>query len=106
MPFRAPELFDVRTGSDLTEAVDIWSLGCTLYAMAYGTSPFETLQQSEFGGSIAMAVLGGKYSFPANDYCSESFRDLIKMMLVVKPSDRPDIDAVIEATSKALSRLD
>lgn len=115
MPFRAPELFDVRaaphvlpptspltypsrkqvkTGTDLTEAVDIWSLGCTLFAMAFGTSPFETTQQSEHGGSIAMAVLNGKYAFPADGHYSEGLRALVTMCLVVKPEDRPNIDQV------------
>lgn len=117
MPFRAPELFDVRqtlflhsplalthafstsfqvkTGVDLTEAVDIWSLGGTLFAMAYGTSPFETTQQSEHGGSIAMAVLSGKYTFPSSDTMySEGFKQLIRRMLVVKPEERPQINEV------------
>ncbi|GJN93687.1 hypothetical protein Rhopal_006744-T1 [Rhodotorula paludigena] len=105
MPFRAPELFDVKTGIELTEAVDIWSLGCTLFAMAYGTSPFETSQQSEHGGSIAMAALGGKFSFPADGQYSESLRELVRCMLRVNPDDRPDIQRVLEMTEQALSRL-
>ncbi|KAK4046605.1 Serine/threonine-protein kinase env7 [Microbotryomycetes sp. JL201] len=105
MPFRAPELFDVKTGTDLTEAVDIWSLGATLYAMAYGTSPFETAQQSEHGGSIAMAAMSGKYSFPNDSTYSQGLQDLIRMMLVVNPEQRPDIDRVIAATEKALARV-
>ncbi|KAI5476405.1 serine/threonine-protein kinase [Pseudohyphozyma bogoriensis] len=105
MPFRAPELFDVKTGVDLTEAVDIWSLGCTLFAMAYSNSPFETSQQSEHGGSIAMAVLNGKYSFPKDGNYSEGFRELIQLMIKVKPEERPNIDQVIEATKQAIARL-
>ncbi|BGP42774.1 Serine/threonine-protein kinase env7 [Rhodotorula kratochvilovae] len=105
MPFRAPELFDVKTGTELTEAVDIWSLGCTLFAMAYGTSPFETTQQSEHGGSIAMAAMGGKYAFPDDGQYSESFRDLVRAMVRVKPEERPDIQRVIELTEQALARL-
>ncbi|GAA5825003.1 hypothetical protein JCM3770_001829 [Rhodotorula araucariae] len=105
MPFRAPELFDVKTGTELTEAVDIWSLGCTLFAMAYGTSPFETTQQSEHGGSIAMAAMGGKYAFPDDGQYSESFRALVRAMIRVKPDDRPDIQQVIELTEQALARL-
>lgn len=96
----------VKTGQDLTEAVDIWSLGCTLFAMAYGTSPFETLQQSEHGGSIAMAVLNGKYTLPADGGYSENLRELVRMMLVVKAEDRPKIGAVLEATSRALAKLE
>lgn len=34
MPYRAPELFDVKVGVTLDERVDIWSLGCTLFALA------------------------------------------------------------------------
>jgi len=78
----------------LTEAVDIWSLGCTLYAMAYGTSPFETTQQSEHGGSIAMAAMGGRFSFPDDGQYSESFRELVKAMVKVNPDERPDISQV------------
>ncbi|GAA5821526.1 hypothetical protein JCM11251_000891 [Rhodosporidiobolus azoricus] len=105
MPFRAPELFDVKTGITLTEAVDIWSLGCTLFAMAYSTSPFETAQQSEHGGSIAMAAMGGKYSFPDHGGYSEGFKEVIRRCLKVKPEERPAIEEVIQLTEQALSRL-
>ncbi|GAA5876027.1 hypothetical protein JCM8547_003534 [Rhodosporidiobolus lusitaniae] len=107
MPFRAPELFDVKTGTTLTEAVDIWSLGCTLFAMAYGTSPFETAQQSEHGGSIAMAALGGKYSFPDGESgrYSEGFREIVRRCVKVKVEERATIDEVISLTEQALARL-
>lgn len=100
MPFRAPELFDVKTGQDLTEAVDIWSLGCTLFAMAFGTSPFETAQQSEHGGSVAMAAMNGRYEWPQGEagLYSEGFRELVKMMLRVKAEERPNIDEVSQGT--------
>lgn len=105
MPYRAPELFDVKTDTTLTEAVDVWSLGCTLYAMAYGTSPFETSQQSEHGGSIAMAVLSGKYSIPSNDRMSEGFKEIVRGCLQVDPDKRWTIGKVIQETSSALNRL-
>ncbi|GJJ69107.1 serine/threonine kinase 16 [Entomortierella parvispora] len=106
MPYRAPELFDVKTGSTLDEKVDIWSLGCTLYAMAYGTSPFETNQINQ-GGSIALAVLNGNVRFPTveqADRYSAEFREFIKTMLVVDPSERPDIHEVIEQVDLLLTR--
>jgi serine/threonine kinase 16 len=58
MPYRAPELFDVKTGSVIDTNVDIWSLGCTLYACLVGKSPFE-MRSDETGGSLSMCILGG-----------------------------------------------
>merc|ERR1712093_788394 len=92
MPFRAPELFDPPVGSTLDEKVDIWSLGCTLYALAYGHSPFEVE-----GSSVVLAVRNGQYRFPASDKVySQGLRDLVKFMLVLDPKKRPDIHAVSE----------
>ncbi|GAA6025597.1 hypothetical protein JCM11491_004771 [Sporobolomyces phaffii] len=107
MPFRAPELFDVKTDTTLTEKCDVWSLGCTAYAMAYGTSPFETSQESSLGGSVAMAVLNGKYQFPPDQggAYSTGFKEIVRACLEVNPDRRPDIDEVIRLTESALSRL-
>ncbi|KAF8525758.1 other/NAK protein kinase [Hysterangium stoloniferum] len=107
MPYRAPELFDVKTGCTLDEKVDIWSLGCTLYALAYSHSPFETAQTTEQGGSIAMSVLNGSYKHPANagSIYSEGLRSLIDFMLKVDPNERPDIHKVLEKTDAVLQSL-
>ncbi|KZT76807.1 hypothetical protein F511_46169 [Dorcoceras hygrometricum] len=32
-PFRAPELWDCPSHADIDERTDIWSLGCTLFAI-------------------------------------------------------------------------
>jgi serine/threonine kinase 16 len=66
------------------------SLGCTLFAVAYGHSPFETE-----GASVGMAVMSGRYRHPANNGgYSEKVKGLIDGMLVVDPERRPDIDQV------------
>lgn len=66
MPYRAPELFDVKTGTTVDTKVDIWSLGCTLYACLVGKSPFEA-RSEETGGSLSLCVLGGDWRFPDDD---------------------------------------
>ncbi|KAG8811278.1 hypothetical protein FRC17_002544 [Serendipita sp. 399] len=105
MTFRAPELFDVKTGVTLDEKVDIWSLGCTLYALAYNRSPFETAEQA--GGSIAMAAMNGQYRHPpaAASAYSQGLRDLIDVCMIVDPAARPDIHKVMELTEGVLRNL-
>ncbi|KAL9542062.1 hypothetical protein MBANPS3_008794 [Mucor bainieri] len=105
IPYRAPELYDVQTGSTLDEKVDIWSLGCTIYAAAYGQNPFEA-SVNEMGGSIALAILNGHYKFPLDkeqdDPYSDEFRELIQFLLVIDPKERPTIHQVIEKLESIL----
>jgi serine/threonine kinase 16 len=104
MPYRAPELFDVKTDTTLNEKVDVWSLGCTLFAMAFGESPFEMTINSQ-GGTIALAVLNRQFYFPSSkkDLYSKKFQDLISWMLNTDPITRPDIHRVITVIEKLLS---
>ncbi|KAG6910827.1 hypothetical protein DXG01_007142 [Tephrocybe rancida] len=104
MAYRAPELFDVKTGTTLDEKVDIWSLGCTLFALAYSHSPFENIQTTEQGGSIAMAVLNAQYKHPSSAY-SQGLKGLIDNMLKINPAERPDIHQVIKMTDRVLQTL-
>jgi serine/threonine kinase 16 len=94
LPYRAPELFDVKTGSTVDERVDIWSLGCTIFALMYSSSPFE-MQAAETGASLNMAIVNGQYMFPATPEYSEALKDLVKKCLTVDPKQRPFIDDVV-----------
>ncbi|CEP22683.1 unnamed protein product [Cyberlindnera jadinii] len=96
LPYRAPELLDVKTGSTIDEKIDIWSLGCTLYALMYGSSPFER-EENISGGSITMAISNNKYSFPNDDdyIYSDKLKALVSMCLVVDPVERPSIEQVL-----------
>lgn len=127
MPYRAPEvspgekphtwvtppsdtfqqLFDIKTDTHLSEAVDLWSLGCTLFCMMYSHSPFETPQIVEQGGSVAMAVMNGSWKFPdqradGGGVYSEATKEIVRRCLVLKPEDRADIEEVLELTDKAI----
>lgn len=129
MPYRAPELFDVKTGSIIDTKVDIWSLGCTMYACLVGKSPFEA-RSEETGGSLSMCVLGGDWRFPdektgtvkgkgrgppangepgtsseGGDAISPEVKDVVRRCLRVEPSERPDIDDLIKLLKQTIHVL-
>ncbi|OKL56800.1 hypothetical protein UA08_07769 [Talaromyces atroroseus] len=129
MPYRAPELFDVKTGSIIDTKVDIWSLGCTLYACLVGKSPFEA-RSEETGGSLSMCVLGGDWRFPDENSSSakgkgkstpdaasgsssltseggisQSVKEIVRKCLQVEPADRPDVDELIQLISDTIKSL-
>lgn len=127
MPYRAPELFDVKTGSVVDTKVDIWSLGCTLYACLTGKSPFEA-RSEETGGSLSICVLGGDWRFPDEGLqqkngktnkgkdkakagaaeepgISEPVREVVRRCLKVEAAERPDIDQLIEILEAVVTQL-
>lgn len=115
MPYRAPELFDVKTGSVIDTKVDIWSLGCTLYACLVGKSPFE-LRSDETGGSLSICVLGGDWRFPdegpqrgkakqTEGTISEPVKEVVRKCLRLEPSERPDVDELIGIVEELLESL-
>ena len=121
MPYRAPELFDVKTGSVIDTKVDIWSLGCTLYACLVGKSPFEA-RSEETGGSLSICVLGGDWRFPderqqngkgktggpptpSDGGISENVKEVVKKCLRVEAAERPDIDELITIVEDVVAEL-
>lgn len=114
MPYRAPELFDVKTGSVIDDKVDIWSMGCTLFCALYGHSPFE-LATEESGGSLALAVCSGSYTFPEEGRLggrkpgqkpvSEGIKNIVRMCLRIEPSERPGIGELIKEVEKVIDVL-
>jgi len=104
MPYRAPELFNVDTHGTIDERVDIWSLGCTLYAMCFHESPFDKAYMR--GDSVALAVLAGNIHIPNNSRYTSELHDLILNMLTVNVMERPYIDWVLERTQELVDRAE
>lgn len=130
MPYRAPELFDVKTDTVIDTKVDIWSLGCTLYASLVGKSPFEA-RSEETGGSLSLCVLGGDWRFPDDgpsdkqrgkqrvgsglqedaaakkkeNIISEPVKEVVRRCLALEPADRPDVDALIAMVEDVVAHL-
>lgn len=102
-PYRAPELTSVPHPCSIDERVDIWGLGCTLYCLAFGRSPFESRRE----GVLRLAILNGKFTFPSGNRMrdaifSDSFCNLISMMLHLEMSKRPFASELISRMEKEL----
>mmetsp|Transcript_1105 Transcript_1105/g.1680 ORF Transcript_1105/g.1680 Transcript_1105/m.1680 type:complete len:240 (+) Transcript_1105:322-1041(+) len=109
MSYRAPELFDVPSSAYIDTRTDIWSLGCVLYALAFGYSPFECefLGESNKPTVVECSFLRviGPLSFPRNDKkYSPEFVKIIKWILNVDTGKRPFIGQVIERIESLMAK--
>ncbi|CAI5744658.1 unnamed protein product [Peronospora destructor] len=108
VPYWAPELFEPAVDSALDGQSDVWSLGCVLYTMAFGSSPFEHPRE----GFMKLACLNGQVSFPpqldgmihhrGTTFTGE-FCDFIRDMLHTNPEERPSILDALEFTEELLN---
>eukprot|EP00891_Asterochloris_glomerata_P009358 jgi/Astpho2/9358/e_gw1.00142.26.1_t len=103
-PYKAPELYDVPSQCTIDQRIDIWSLGCVLYFMMYGVSPFERATV-EAGGSLALAVINNNITYPSSDPYTAPLRSLIEFCLVSDHTARPHIDALIQQCETAERQL-
>ena len=93
--FRAPEMVDLFTAKRLTQATDVWALGCCLYSMAYLQNCFEE------GSNLA--ILSRKYKIPDDNPYGDGLVELIDRMLTVDSKARADMTEVILCLSAVYS---
>jgi len=93
--FRAPELFEVPSECMINEKTDVWSLGCTLFALCYGESPCDGSALSAVNPQIK--VIEGKYSM--------DLHKLIFAMLKVEPEERPYVEDVLSILNEMQPNL-
>jgi serine/threonine kinase 16 len=114
--YRAPELFEGGCRHGPNEApidgkVDVWSCGCVLYGMMFGTSPFEMEFRQD--GQIRIVectylrVLGGKIPLPpkhtdVGKRYSEEIIDFCQWILNVERTVRPSLSDVIDKVDKMI----
>ncbi|CAI5722789.1 unnamed protein product [Peronospora destructor] len=103
MAYRAPELYDVPNFAHISSATDVWSLGCLLYSMAFGYSPFEC---SFYDSGVVRVVectylaIIGPIKFPKNCSYSPTFCEMIRWILNQDTTARPSVFDVIERLQK------
>ncbi|SCU91877.1 LADA_0F12706g1_1 [Lachancea dasiensis] len=92
--FTAPEILDVQLKSVITEKCDIWSLGCIIYSMCFGISPFEREEQIS-GASMRYAITTGHYTIPRDTHRNQRLLDIIQKCLNINPGERLSVDEVL-----------
>ena len=101
-PYRAPELWHVDAPATVTgEATDVFALGCTVFACAFGFSPFESTRGDDGQLKLCEAshtrVLGAAPTLPAGHGFSQRFVDTVLACVEKDPSKRPTIAQVLAA---------
>lgn len=101
--YLAPEMFLAMSGkkTELTEKVDVFSLGVLFYQIFFGRIPaFCAWDQ----GYAFEAVLNGKeLSFPAG--ADSHLKKIIGSMLLQNPKKRPDLKKVQSSLDKLLKKI-
>lgn len=102
----APEI--LFGNKSYTSKVDVWSMGCLLFAMLSGTVPF----LDAYGPpELQQQIKEARYNFKARCWInvSKSARELIRKMLRKEPELRLSIDEVLNnhwlRDPKAISRV-
>jgi len=93
--FRAPEMVDLYVAKKLTQATDVWALGCCLYSLAFLRNCFEE------GSNLA--ILSRKYTIPEDNPYGDGLVELIDRMLTIDYKSRADMTEVILCLSAVYS---
>ncbi|KAM3256314.1 hypothetical protein ACQJBY_049043 [Aegilops geniculata] len=104
--FRAPELWECPPHADIDERTDVWSLGCTLYAMMYGKSPFDYELDESAGESLVTVIKSAQVKWPTETGSSypDTLCQFVTWMLQPHPAVRPNIDDIIIHVDKLIAK--
>lgn len=88
--YRPPQMIDMYLKYPVDDRVDIWMLGCVLYALNYGRHPFQD------DGKLSIVNAAVRYQPTA----SKKMQYLMRNMLTPNPHFRPRAADVIELIDK------
>ena len=86
--YMAPEIINEKAYS---YEVDIWSLGIIIYTLIIGKPPFDSNDEKKTYKKIKDI----QYSFPEGINISKEAKDLIKQILILEPSKRPNLEQIL-----------
>ncbi|XP_049959498.1 cyclin-G-associated kinase isoform X1 [Schistocerca serialis cubense] len=86
--YRSPEMVDTWNNYPITQASDVWALGCILYTLCYMRHPFED--------SAKLRIINGNYTIPSSDAKYSCFHEIIRGCLQVNPLQRLTVSDILE----------
>ena len=93
--YLAPEVIDPYV-KGYTKKVDSWALGCILFTILGGYTPFSQEEGDE--GNMEYDILHGSFTFHPErwDKISEKAKDLVRGLLTINPNDRLSVDQALQ----------
>lgn len=93
LKYLAPETFDKKSNQNLVSpALDVWSIGCILFALVTGGLPFKGNSSKTIVEKIKMC----EYAYPPDLSLSMEVRELIGRCLDVNPKSRISMGEISE----------
>lgn len=89
--YQAPECFDQSKNPQITQKVDIWSVGVIFYELLFGVKPFGH-DKSQMAIVRDQTILNARQvQFPSKPSISDACKDFIRRCLAYHHQDRYDV---------------
>ena len=95
MAYRAPELFDVKTGVTIDEKVDIWSLGIMAIEMIENEPPYLDEEPLK---ALYLIATNGTPTLKKPDALSRELKGFLSVCLCVDVKSRATADELLEVS--------
>jgi serine/threonine protein kinase len=90
--YRAPEMVDLYRKHEVGLKVDVWALGCILYALCFREHPFAS--------ESVLQILNASFTIPADSPFTAQMHTVIRAMLAPDPAERPAASRVLKVVQR------